>query len=428
MTLERNYEAEIGVIGSILKMPRCIDSIPFLSSDDFTSEAAAAIYEAATDAYSRGKDYDGVSAVDTLKHRLTEQEASKFAYDCINLTPTSANVVEYARIVQNYAGRRKLKDTFEHITGEYQKADDIASATITECQSYLETHKISKFSTLGDALQEMYDGKTRKALRLNTGYPRLDGILKGIWPGNLVLVGARPGVGKSALGVDIALTVARHGHETALFSLEMGKDEIAERLTARYAKIDMDTLIDNTLNDDEWRRLGDTAEWLSKLPLWLVDDVPRLTVSKIRSLARTKPNLKLIVVDYIQLMTAEGKHEKRYQAIGSISRGLKLLSKELQIPIVALSQLNRDADETRRPELKDLRESGDLEQDADKVMLLWKYEESEQPPHKIGFYVAKNRRGKRGITINIFDGAHMRFIETQEQYQPKKRFSKVFGE
>ncbi len=425
--LDRNPEAEISVVGSILIDPRCIDKITFLSSEDFTHEPCAIVFEAATDAHKRGKSYDWVSAEDDLKRRLSDAEARQFAMDCVNLTVTAQNVVEHAKIVQNHAGKRKLKEAFERIALECDSAEDMASTAITECQTFLSNHKTSQFHTLSDALSEMYDGKTRKSHRIDTGYPRLDGILKGMWGGNLILIGARPGVGKSALAVDIALSAALKGNSTALFSLEMAKDEIAERLVARYSGVEMDKLIDNTLTEQDWREVAKASAWLSEKKLDIVDDVPRLTISKIRALARTKPDLKLIVVDYIQLMTPEGRHDKRYQDIGSISRGLKLLAKELRIPIVALSQLNRESDATKRPELRDLRESGDLEQDADKVVFLWQYEEMpEGAPQKIGFYVAKNRRGKRGITINMFDGAHMRFTETQEQYKPKKRSSRVF--
>lgn len=429
MNLDRNYEAEIAVIGSVLKEPKCIDRISFLSPEDFTNEPCAAIYEAAEDAYRRGRDYDGISAADTLKRILDEYSASKFAYDCVNLVPTTTNVVEYASIIQNHAGKRKLKEAFERVALECERADDMASTAITECQTFLSNHKTSQFYTLSDALSEMYDGKTRKSHRIDTGFPRLDGILKGMWGGNLILIGARPGVGKSALAVDIALAAALKGNRTALFSLEMGKDEIAERLVARYSNVEMDKLIDNTLTEQDWREVAKASAWLSEKKLDIVDDVPRLTISKIRALARTKPDLKLIVVDYIQLMTPEGRHDKRYQDIGSISRGLKLLAKELKIPIVALSQLNRETDATKRPELKDLRESGDLEQDADKVLFLWQYEEMpEGAPQKIGFYVAKNRRGKRGITINRFDGSHMRFVETDENYTAKRRRNEVFDD
>lgn len=431
MNIDRNYEAEIAVIGSILKEPKCLSKIAHkLSADDFTTELCSIIYEAAVDAAERGKDYDVICAVDTAKTRLSEAEAARFVLDCVDITQTTVNVEQHAAIIHNHAGKRHLKESLQIITDESRTPQEIATGMITECQAFLQDDRTDRLKTLADAIKEMYDGKTRKAFRIDTGFPRLDYLLKGMWSGNLVLIGARPGVGKSAVGIDLAITAAKAGHKVLFFSLEMNADEIAERLIARHSTVDMDALIDNAVDDAQWGEIGKVGGWLSKLPLTISDE-PHLTVAKVRARARTIPELKLIVIDYISLMSAERNFNNRNQELGSISRGLKLLANELQIPVIALAQLNRNTDETERPSLRDLRDSGELEQDANKVIFLWKVEEMpEGLPQKIGFYVAKNRRGRTGTTINMFHGAHMKFIETEERYQPKtkKRKGALFGD
>ncbi|SHI23733.1 replicative DNA helicase [Sporobacter termitidis DSM 10068] len=423
-------EAEMSVIGSIMIDNRLIPRIAAkLEPEDFYIAALGQLFEAAVDASERGKAFDGVIAADILKTNLGESKAGKLASEIIDLTVTASNAFEYANIVRKYAGLRYLHESIETaLVGDDPQS--VAGDVISLCQEYLQGNRTKRIKTISEALLSMYSERQSKGniLRINTGFPRLDGILKGLCGGNLVVIAARPGVGKSALGLDIAKSAAQNGHRTLICSMEMSAEEISERLVSRDARLDMDKLIDGNLTAADWKAIGEVSDNTSRLPLEICDD-PHLTPAIVRALSRTIPDLKLIIIDYLSLMQGSKKHEKRYLEIGEMTHSLKILAAELKIPIVVLSQLNRDKSEKQEPELRDLRESGDIEQDANKVILLWQLDESpaEGAPVRIGCRVAKNRRGKTGVVIMKFDGAHMRFIETSENYAPPKRGNKVLG-
>ena len=239
----------------------------------------------------------------------------------------------------------------------------------------------------------------------------LDSKLKGFEAGQLVIIGARPGVGKSAFLLDIAESAARAGNETLFVSLEMSAAELTERLLARRSAATMDQLIDRDV-ESNWDSIAATATHLERLPLHFWDK-PAATVSKIRGAAATIQNLRLIVIDYLGLMQADRRADSRNLELGQISRDLKNLASELQIPIVAAAQLNRGVSDTERPTLLSLRDSGELEQNGSKVLFLWRINEI----GTVGVSVAKNRRGRQGVVQMHFDGEHQRFIELSEPYR-----------
>jgi replicative DNA helicase len=424
--MDRSAEAEYNIIGAILKDQRIIEKITKLQPEDFTIENCAIVYEAAVDASERGKTFDGVIAADVLKKRMGEREAATFVLECMDITPTTSNVELHAKLVHRYAGARQIKESVQE-TLVSDNPQDIATGLITICQTFLQGEKSGRVKTLSDALQEMINEKPDNTIRIDTGFPKLDSILKGLNGGNFVLIGARPGVGKSAFALDIARTAAGKGNKILLFSMEMLAVELAERIVARDPRLNLDVIIDKKYSTEDWTVLTEICSTLSKLPL-LISDEPSVTVSKIRSQAMATPGLKMIIVDFMTLMTSSKKYDSRNLEVGAMSRDLKNLSMEMKIPIVALAQLNRDKDETDKPELRDLRDSGELEQNANKVIFLWNLDAPvEGAPQRVGVCVAKNRRGNRGISIMRFDGSHMRFIETDEKYVPKKK-NKVFGE
>lgn len=241
--------------------------------------------------------------------------------------------------------------------------------------------------------------------------------MNGFEGGQLIIVGARPGVGKSAFLLDIAESVARAGNETLFVSLEMSASELTERLLARRSMATMDNLIDRDLNDETWTDIAAVSNRLERLPLHFWDK-PAVTVSKIRGAAATIHNLRLIVVDYLGLMQADRRADSRNLELGQISRDLKNLASELQIPIVAAAQLNRGVNDTERPTLLSLRDSGELEQNGSKVLFLWRVDEF----GTVGVSVAKNRRGRQGVVQMTFDGAHQKFTELSEPYrEPEKK-------
>lgn len=244
-------------------------------------------------------------------------------------------------------------------------------------------------------------------LRIDTGFPRLDGILMGIWGGNLILIGARPSAGKSAFGLDLADHAAKTGHKTLLVSMEMLYDELIERMICREARISLDNIINRTMSEDEIQRYVMACAKMSELSIE-IEDNPNITVQQIRAKARMISDIDLIIVDYIGLLKASERYANRNLELGAISRDLKNLASELKIPIVALAQLNRQKDANEEPSLSDLRDSGELEQNASKVIFLWNVDEENGIK---GCKVAKNRRGKTGRVQFNFEGQYMRFTE-----------------
>ena len=417
--------SEYSVIGALCHEPKCIEQIVGrVSGDDFEVAACAEVFETAYDAYTRGKAFDYVIAADCLKKIMPSAEAERFVIEAMQVMPTAANVVEYADLIRRNAGHRKLHAAvLEALTGN--NPQEIASEFINISQSFLASENPARLTTLQGAIEAMYRNQDRSSLRLDTGFPKLDGILKGIWGGNFVIIGARPGVGKSAFALDIARTAAQRGNKVLIYSLEMLADELAERLISRNSGIELDRLIDNNLDDEAWQAIGRTSSALSKLPIFINDD-PSTTVAKIRSQARTLKNLKLIIVDFITLMQPDKRYDNRNLEVGAISRALKVLASELQIPVIALAQLNRGTDDTDQPTLRSLRDSGELEQNANKVLLLW---HTDKELSDIGVSVAKNRRGRTGVVKMHFDGAHMKYTELSEDYvPPTKKKRRVFDD
>lgn len=408
-------QLEYSVIGAICIDPRICDKISsILSPDDFSISACGEVYEAACDALSRGKNFDAVIAADAIRNRV--EDAVRFIGDCVNITPTTANAEDHARMLHQRAGEARFKLAVQ----EALEGEDAAAAVAGICQSFLQASAGGGLQSIGQAMKAAWDGLANdRELRIDTGFPKLDGLLKGINAGQLVLIGARPGVGKSAFALDLAEYAARGGHKALIYSLEMLSDELAERLMARKSRVALDKLIDKQLSDEDLADLAAASSSLSQLPITICDS-PNVTVQKIRAQARTIKNLELVIIDFMTLLQSTQRYDSRNLEVGAISRQLKILATELRIPIVVLCQLNRTQDETEEPGLMSLRDSGELEQNANKILFLWKID---RDTGTIGVKVAKNRRGKTGIVQMAFDGAHMRFTELTEDYVPptKKR-------
>lgn len=428
INLHENREAEQAVIGSIVIDQRAIKKVSsILSAEDFTVPVHIALFEAAVDIDERGKAFDPVIAIDIAKTKLGK-EAGEYVVELARITPTSSNVMAYAEIVRKHADLRRMRESLsEALLGDDPKT--MAGDIIGLCQEFLQGSRTNRIKTMSDILSSMYAEKSQSSLRIDTGLSKVDWLLKGMGAGNLIIVAARPGVGKSALGMQIARYAAYKGHKTMFFSMEMSQEEVAERFVARGG-VAMDKLIDNNLSEKDWAAIGKTASVLSTLPIMVIDD-PRMSVAKIRSIVRSEPDVHLIVADYLTLMETKGR-EKRYQEIGEITRGLKVLAAELKIPIVVLAQLSRNKDETEEPSLRDLRESGDIEQDANKIIMLWNLDTpdalKENSMQRIGCKIAKNRRGKKGVVVLMFDGSHMTLTELEERYEPPKRRKGVFDD
>lgn len=394
-----------------LEPKRVLQLRQIVSVEDFSVPACAAVFDAADSAVSRSKAFDANIAADGL--RSVVDDPRRFLADCIDATPTLANAEEYARLLHRHAAEKRLRDGVLAALDE----DNPAAAVAEVCKAHLLNSTGGRLKTISQALIEtMSQLSARETQRINTGFPLLDSKLKGFEAGQLVIIGARPGVGKSAFLLDIAESAARAGNETLFVSLEMSASELTERLLARRSAATMDQLIDRDV-ESNWDSIAAASTRLERLPLHFWDK-PAATVSKIRGAAATIQNLRLIVIDYLGLMQADRRADSRNLELGQISRDLKNLASELQIPIVAAAQLNRGVSDTERPTLLSLRDSGELEQNGSKVLFLWRIDEN----GTIGVSVAKNRRGRQGVVQMHFDGEHQRFTELSEPYQePEKK-------
>lgn len=408
---EYKQQLETSVVGSILIEPRTVrDMMGFLTASDFDSRACAAIYSFALDKVNCGEVFDPVIATECLQG-LVEKPAD-FVASCITMTGgTYVNGAAHAELLHQAAESIRLYEGVQAILDE-KEAKDIPTELIKIAQDAMRG-KLGKLRTLNELLNQYFDSFNEgPPKRTNTGFQKLDGYMMGMRPGNLVILAARPGVGKSAFALQIAENVAKAGKKVLIYSMEMKGEELTERLLANHSAVALDVIVQRNVNDENFRMgaIADAAEELHKLPI-LINDESNVAPSKVRTEALEIGDLGLIIVDYVGLMDSDGSKrlkENRNLELGEISRGLKKIAVELDIPILMLCQLNRGVDDTEKPELRNLRDSGELEQNANKIMFLWKINEELQT---VGVYVAKNRQGKTGIVQMIFDGEHMKFFE-----------------
>lgn len=406
-------DAERAVIGSMLIDASCVkDLMKCLEGEDFFIQTNQDIFETVRRMYVAAKPIDGVTVADELERAgKYSSETRSYLVQCMEITPTSANAMEYAQIVRKKAEKRRFTQAvMDALTGE----DDPQAAVAAICHQKMRSRRGGRLKTMSDAMSEAMNSVAgKKEGRIDTGFPLLDATLKGLWPGQLILVGARPGCGKSALCMEMTEYAARGGKTVLHITAEMLAGEVGERLLAKRTEgVTMDQLIDGVPETDEdlWMNIAYTASMEAKLPVYFYDG-PDVTVSRIRELALGIDDLKMIVVDYLGLMIGEKdkKAENRNLELGGISRELKLLASELEIPIVAAAQLSRTVNETDKPKLNSLRDSGELEQNAVKVIFLWKTDPGDDT--QVGCTVAKNRRGRTGDVNFYFDGSKMTFTE-----------------
>ncbi|HRD99746.1 MAG TPA: replicative DNA helicase [Ilumatobacteraceae bacterium] len=424
-----NLDAEESLLGALLLSRDALNTVAEAGVNvaDFYKPAHQYIYDAIRGLSATGNPVDAVTVADELRRAglLDEIGGLELLVDLQNATPAISNVNSYARIVRDTAVLRKLIGVASDIAElAYGEPDDVAKA-IDEAESKVfeiaEDRVTDSVKPLGDlmpltldALQATYD-RGSSLTGLATGYIELDKMLSGLQPSTLNIVGARPAMGKTAFALGLAVHAAQTARVPVLvFSLEMGHAELTQRILSSEARIDSSKLRDGRLVEADWTKLGRAVGRL-EIPLYL-DDNPRVTVMEIRAKARrlkAREGLGLIVIDYLQLMSGTNT-ESRQLEVSEISRGLKVLARELQIPIVALSQLSRNLENRseKKPMLADLRESGSLEQDADVVMFLYRDEVyNKESPDKgsAEVIIAKHRSGPIGDCKLAFLGQYTRF-------------------
>lgn len=422
--------AEQAVLGGMLLSKDAIaDVLEKLRPGDFYRPAHQNVYDAILDLYGRGEPADAVTVAAELDRRglLRRIGGAPYLHTLISTVPTAANAGFYAGIVAEKALLRRLVEAGTRVVQYgYAGADgadvaDIVDRAQAEIYDVTEGRNTSEdFVPLEQLLQPTMDEIDAIASQggmsrgVPTGFVELDDLTNGLHPGQMVVIAARPGMGKSTLGLDFLRSCSiKHHMASVIFSLEMSKSEIVMRLLSAEAKIKLADMRLGRMNDDDWTRLARRMSEISEAPLY-IDDSPNLTMMEIRAKARRlkqKADLKLIVLDYLQLMTSGKKVESRQQEVSEFSRQIKLLAKELEVPVVAMSQLNRGPEQRtdKKPMLADLRESGSIEQDADMVILLHRPDAFERDDPRGGeadLIIAKHRSGPTK-TITVAHQLHL---------------------
>lgn len=416
-------EMEYLVVGVLLQKPEMVRQMAELvEKDDFSLSVCGAVFERCLQDTRAGRHFDIASGVEAIKDMVAEP--LQFLRQCAEITVTTANAELHAKMIRKAAENERF---YERVTEALNNEEDPQAAVAAICHQKMRQRRGTRLKTMADAMREAMENIAgKKEGRIDTGFPLLDATLKGLWPGQLILIGARPGCGKSAMCMEIAESAAIKGKTVLYITAEMMAGEVGERLIAKRATgLTMDQLIDGVPDDEEiWSRIVETAGWESKLPVYFYDG-PDVTVSRIRELALGIENLGMIVVDYLGLMIGEKdkRAENRNLELGGISRELKLLASELEIPVLAAAQLSRTVNETDKPRLSSLRDSGELEQNAVKVIFLWKTTPGDEA--QVGCTVAKNRRGRTGDVNFYFDGSKMTFTELSrrtDEEEPVDKF------
>lgn len=419
--LPHSMEAEQSVIGSmIMSKDAIVEASEMITGADFYQQQYGIVFEAMVELHDEGKAVDLITLQDRLKEKELPPEISsmEFVRDLLSAVPTSANVKYYAEIVAEKSMLRKLIKTTEEISNlcylGKEKTQDILEVTEKKIFDLVQNRGSEEFVPIRQVVLNAIE-KIEKASRtqgsvtgIPTGFIDLDYKMSGFQPSDLILVAARPSMGKTAFVLNIAQYMAFHNDvTTAIFSLEMSKEQLVNRLLALESKVDSQNIRTGNLEDEEWAKLIEGANIIGKSHL-IIDDKPGISISELRSKCRKykmEHNLGIIFIDYLQLMTGSGRSESRQQEISEISRSLKALARELNVPVVALSQLSRAVEQRpdHRPMLSDLRESGAIEQDADVVMFIYRddyYNKDSENKNIAEIIIAKQRNGPIG-TVNL---------------------------
>jgi replicative DNA helicase len=429
--MPHNLEAEQSTLGGMLLSQEAVAEVfEAVSGSDFYAPKHELIFNAVLTLFGRGEPTDVIAVSDELNKsgNLLKAGGADYLHSLTSYVPTAANASYYAKIVSDKAIMRRLIEAGTRIAqsgyenqGEVEDLVNQAQAEVYRVASQAAGEDYVGLSdSIEEAIREIEFAQKRggELTGIPTGFLDLDSLTHGLHPGQLVIVAARPAVGKSTFALDIARTAAiKNSQATIFFSLEMGRAEIAMRMLSAESSIYLQSMRKGTVSEPDWTRLAAVRGRINDAPLY-IDDSPNMTLVEIRAKCRRlaqQVDLKMIVIDYIQLMSSGKKVESRQQEVSEFSRALKLLAKELNIPVIALSQLNRQTEQSKdkRPELSHLRESGSLEQDADVVVLLHRegiYERDHPRAGEADLILAKQRNGPTGTVTVAFHGQYSRFV------------------
>ncbi len=431
-----DLEAERSVLGAILIDSSAINLVAeFLKPEHFYDPTHQLIFQAMLSLFEKQQPIDIVTLVNQLKTEgnLKKIGGKGYLSDLIDTVPTSANIEKYGQIVKDHYTKRKLIEissrTVEKAFDEQAEVKNLLDGVETEIFSLSQEHLHRDFIHLREVLAESFE-RLEELMKSGThfrgipsGYEELDKKLAGFQPSNLIILAARPALGKTSFALNIAANVAiKNKFSVGFFSLEMSKEELVDRLLVGVADIDAWRLKTGRLSDEDYQKITEAMGELSEAPIF-IDDTPGVSILEMRAKARklkARNDLKLLIVDYLQLADAGRRFDSRVQEVSFVSQGLKNLARELKIPVIAISQLSRAVEQrgTKKPQLSDLRESGSIEQDADVVLFLYQEEESEdlldQNKRLIKVSIAKHRNGPIGEIDLLFRGDRVRFYSVEK--------------
>ena len=439
-TMPHDDVAEQSVLGGMLLSKDAIaDVVESLRASDFYKPAHETIYEAILSLYGHGSPADAITVADELKKRgeLTRVGGASYIHTLIASVPTAANAQYYAEIVKEHAIMRRLIEAGTKIAqlgyANETEVDTLVDQAQAEIYAVTDGNAKEDYVSFSEALEETINEIDANSNRpdgvygVPTDFIEFDELTGGLHGGQMIVIAARPGVGKSTLALDIARSASiHHQMTTVFFSLEMSRTELAMRILSAEGKISMGRLKKGDLDTEGWTNLATLQGRIDSAPLF-IDDSPNMTLMEIRAKCRRlkqRNDLKLVVLDYLQLMSSGKKVESRQQEVSEFSRSLKLLAKELDVPVIALSQLNRGSEQRtdKRPMVSDLRESGSIEQDADMVILLHREDMYNPESDRVGeadMIIAKHRGGPTRTIPLAFSGKYSRFNNMANDAPPQ---------
>ncbi|SET08599.1 replicative DNA helicase [[Clostridium] polysaccharolyticum] len=434
--LPHSVEAEQSVVGSmIMDRDAIVVASEILTDEDFYQKQYGVLFETMTELNNEGKPVDLVTLQDKLKEKNVPPElcSIEFIGGLVSSVPTSANVKHYATIVKEKSVLRNLIRVTESITNDCylgnESVEELLEITEKKVFDIVQNRGSTDFVSIQDivinAIESIEAASKSKGTvtGIATGFYDLDYKMAGLQPSDLILVAARPSMGKTAFVLNIAEYVAvKSGITTAIFSLEMSKEQLVKRILAMNSKVDSQKIRSGELQDDDWVKLVESANFIGNSNL-IIDDTPGISISELRSKCRKfklEKNLGLIIIDYLQLMSGGKKIESRQQEISDISRSLKALAREINAPVIALSQLSRAVEQRpdKRPILSDLRESGAIEQDADVVMFIYRDEYYNHDSEEAGIseiIIGKQRNGPTGTVKLGWQSQYTKFVNLERE-------------
>ena len=428
-----SLEAEQSVLGAVLIEPECISRVlELLTPDSFYRPQHKQLFTIMLGMFTAAQPIDFVTVLEQAKaDRIfaSDGDAKVYLTQLVQVVPSASNVEAYAKLVQEKYYMRTLIDVAKSIITNSEKSDADARGLMEFAEQKLYEIRQGKDATglvkVDRAIFELYDILLRisgddknQSGATPSGFSALDGLTTGLNRTDLILLAARPAMGKSTFVMNIATNVAKQGHAVAVFSLEMSREQLISRMLSADALIQGSQLRTGNLSVDEWTKVAVSAQNIARMPMY-IDDSAGITVAEMKAKLRRVPNLGLVVIDYLQLMSSGRRIDNRVQEVSEITRNLKVMAKEFVVPIITLSQLSPSPDKLtgdHRPVLSDLRESGSIEQDADLVMFLYRdeyYNDDSEDKGVAEVIVAKNRHGATDTVKLAFDGQHTRFLSRE---------------